>query len=116
MNIVKLADSGDSRQRHFAKREARYGVEILRLERIRRRVHLLAPRPEAVSRMLRAMLSPPANEALKRVRMCIDHARQQCAPAKPSRVCWTICDLDNLTVSITHDGATRLKTSVDVDQ
>ena len=49
MNVVKLADRGDPRQRHLEKREARCRVNFFRSEAVRSGVHLLAPCPEAVS-------------------------------------------------------------------
>src|SRR6185503_2286964 len=67
MNVVKLADSRDSRQRHLEKRHPRSGVNVFRLEAVRSRIHLFAPRPKGVSRVLRTMLRATADHTLKRV-------------------------------------------------
>ena len=67
MNVVKLADSSDSRQRHLEKRHARRVVNVLRFEPVGSGVHLLTPSPKAVGSVLRAMLRAPANHALKGV-------------------------------------------------
>ena len=66
MNVVKLADRCDSRQRHLEKRHARDGVNVFGFKAIGGGVHLLAPRPETVGRVLRAMLSAPANRRAER--------------------------------------------------
>ena len=86
MNVMKLADRGDSRQRHFEKRHARDGVNVFRLEPVRGGVHLLAPRPETVGRVLRTMFSAPANHTLKRVRVCIHQTGQEGAILQANRI------------------------------
>src|ERR1043166_479561 len=61
------------------------------------------------------MLGAPANDPLKRVRVRINHSRQHRASTQSNRIRWTLSDLDDLAV-ITHDRATRLETSVDINQ
>src|ERR1044072_3368879 len=85
MQVVKLTDRRDTRKRHFEKRHARSAVDLFRRQSIRGRVHLLAPRPERISCVLRAPLRPPANHTLKRMRVSINEPRQKRASSQPLR-------------------------------
>ena len=75
MNVVKLTDRRDARRRHFQKREARRGIDFFGTEPVRSGVHLVAPGPEAVGGVTRAMLRAPADNALEGVRVRVDEAR-----------------------------------------
>ena len=52
MNVMKLANSSDARQRHLEKRHPRHVVNIFGRESIGSRIHLLAPRPKRIGRTL----------------------------------------------------------------
>src|SRR5207237_10580673 len=80
VQIMELAYRGDSDPRHLQEAELRDGMEIVRREPFRGRVHRLPPTPEVVAGVA-SMLRAPADGALERVALGGYHARQARAPA-----------------------------------
>src|ERR1041384_4021252 len=117
MDVVKFTDSRDSREGHLEKCEAGRRVDLLWSKTIRGGVHLLAPRPETIGRVLRTMLRAPPNDALKRVRVRVDHARQQRA-AFETDCAGRLGSFDYLhdLATVAHKCPSRLKLSVRVDK
>src|SRR6185503_13491939 len=115
MQVMKLADRGDSGQRHLQKREARDLVNLVRRKVSRGGVHLFAPRPKAVGRVLGAILGATADDALKCMRVRVDQTRQHRTSGKTLRVSDVFRELDNLPTAIGDEREAGAKPPTGVD-
>src|SRR5688572_21941383 len=115
MKIMKLADGGDSRHRHLEERHSRNRVDLVGGKCRGGSIHLLAPRPEAVGRVLRTILGASADYALKGVRMRIDQPRQHRASREPRGLGNIFRYFDNLAGAIRDNGQSRSEVSIRVN-